>query len=53
MQAKQAVLLFRCQAERMISDVKAAFISNLHKLKWMDDATRAAAIEKVSQVFKK
>ena len=31
----------------MISRIKAAFIDNLPNLQWMDDETRAAAVEKV------
>lgn len=31
----------------MIDQIKTAFKSNLPKLKWMDDETRIAAIDKV------
>lgn len=36
------------QAEDMIQQVKTAFKKNLPKLKWMDDETRKAAVDKVS-----
>ena len=36
----------------MISMVKKAFISNLPYLEWMDNATRVAAVEKVSDVIR-
>jgi predicted metalloendopeptidase len=32
----------------MIKEVKTAFINNLPNLKWMDQQTRMAAIDKVS-----
>lgn len=33
----------------MIEEVKTAFKNNLPKLTWMDDETRAAAVDKVKQ----
>ena len=35
------------KAELMIEEVKTAFKNNLPDLSWMDDQTRAAAIDKV------
>jgi len=32
----------------MIEEVKTAFKNNLPSLKWMDDETRAAAVDKVT-----
>lgn len=31
----------------MIEDIRAALISNIGQVKWMDDETREAAIKKV------
>ena len=40
--------IYQClQAEDMIEEVKNAFKNNLPSLDWMDDETRAAAIDKV------
>ena len=38
------------KAELMIEEVKTAFKNNLPDLSWMDDQTRAAAIDKVLRV---
>ena len=38
------------QAEEMISQIKNAFMANLPNLKWMDEETRAAAVDKVHSV---
>ena len=40
-------------ALEMIGDIEAAFESNLPKLAWMDDATRARAVEKKSAIQNK
>lgn len=39
------------QAEAMIAEVKTAFINNLPNLKWMDEFTRKAAIDKVTYIY--
>ncbi|WAR15655.1 NEP3-like protein [Mya arenaria] len=39
------------QAEDMIEEVKMAFKNNLPSLEWMDDETRAAAIDKANAVI--
>ena len=43
-------LLSNLQSEEMIKEIKTAFKKNLPNLDWMDDATRRAAIDKVSAV---
>ncbi|VDI14573.1 Hypothetical predicted protein [Mytilus galloprovincialis] len=39
------------KAEAMIAEVKTAFINNLPNLKWMDEFTRKAAIDKANAVI--
>ena len=39
------------KAELMIEEVKTAFKNNLPDLSWMDDQTRAAAIDKVGVYY--
>ncbi|XP_060085716.1 endothelin-converting enzyme homolog [Ylistrum balloti] len=43
----------KAQVEDILEQVRAAFISNLPSVTWMDDATREKAVEKAEKVSKK
>lgn len=43
-------MLFVFQAEDMIQRIRKTFKESLQSLKWMDEETKAAAIEKVDAI---